>query len=74
MTRWRSGCGRGRPSCTPRTRDWSGNSTERERAEAALRESAESFDSLFNAAVEGIVIAEGGTIVAANQALSLIHI
>lgn len=40
---------------------------ERQRAEAALRESAESFDSLFRATNEGMAIHEQGTIVAANE-------
>lgn len=43
--------------------------TERKRAEEALRESAESFESLFQATGEGIAIHEQGTIVASNETL-----
>ncbi len=42
--------------------------TVRKRAEAALRESAESFESLLHGTAQGIVITEGGRVVAINRA------
>ncbi len=42
-------------------------------AEAALRQGAESFASLFEATGEGLMIHEGGTILAANPAYAALH-
>ena len=44
--------------------------SERKTAEAALREGAETFDGLFDAAAEAIVIHDGTTVAAANRAFA----
>jgi PAS domain S-box-containing protein len=47
--------------------------TERKAAEAALRESEERLQKLTDAAFEGIIIHDGGEILAANKAYAAMH-
>ncbi|MDP9372635.1 MAG: PAS domain S-box protein, partial [Chloroflexota bacterium] len=63
---------RGVPVLTPdgAIREWVGfctDITERRRSEERLRESAASFDSLFEAASEGMVLNDGGVLVRVNR-------